>query len=106
MVGRGASPSYSRLSLNVDADAAGEVSLFAPRTHRDDLTVNSMGWGGGLLGRPRGPCGGGGGHRYGVVATVQMFIDYVSAAQVNMSQDSQRPESTIHHRQQATPPLS
>lgn len=49
---------------------------------------------------------GGGGHRYGPVATVQIFIDYVSAAQVNKRQDSQRPEPTIHHRQRAAQPLS
>lgn len=45
LVSREASPSYSCLSLNVDADAAG-LPLFAPRTHRDDVKLNG---GGGLF---------------------------------------------------------
>lgn len=80
MVSREASPSHSRLSLNVDAGAAGDVPLFPC-----EMTLNPAG-GGALLGKPQGPWGGSG--WYGVVATVQMFIDYVSAAQVNKSRDS------------------
>lgn len=47
------------------------------------MKVNEGSGGGGVFMENRG-----GGGRHGGVATCPMFIDYVSAAQVNRSQDS------------------